>query len=122
MRFRRQVDENWVIDANLINSPSRVSAVDLESVAVHEIGHLLGLGHSSVEESIMYPTISAGQRKVELANDDVEGIHVLYGSNPNFNGTSSSTPAERETNGAHFVGPLWDLSLLLVLGFVLFFQ
>ncbi|KAL3644535.1 hypothetical protein CASFOL_009715 [Castilleja foliolosa] len=98
-------DENWVIDGDFL-SGSPFSAVDLESVAVHEIGHLLGLGHSSVEEAIMYPTISSGIRKVELANDDVMGIQELYGSNPNYNGSGPVlTPrGERDTNGARSVG------------------
>ncbi|KAL2464375.1 matrix metalloproteinase [Forsythia ovata] len=88
-RFHLDGDENWVIDGNFLNG-SPVSAVDLESVAVHEIGHLLRLGHSSVENAIMYPTISSGTRKVELANDDVIGIQELYGSNPNYNGSEPS--------------------------------
>ncbi|CAK9146269.1 unnamed protein product, partial [Ilex paraguariensis] len=108
-RLHLDDDENWVVDGNFIDAPSGTSAVDLESVAVHEIGHLLGLGHSSVEEAIMYPTISSGSRKTELANDDIEGIQVLYGANPNYNGTSTLTPAQRDTNGAHFLGPFWDL-------------
>ncbi|GFP80065.1 metalloendoproteinase 1 [Phtheirospermum japonicum] len=100
-------DENWVINGDFL-SGSPFSAVDLESVAVHEIGHLLGLGHSSVEEAIMYPTISSGVRKVELANDDVMGIQELYGSNPNYNGSGPVlTPrGERDTSGAHGGGCL----------------
>ncbi|KAH7866501.1 hypothetical protein Vadar_021231 [Vaccinium darrowii] len=48
----------------------------------------------------MYPTISTGTKKVDLAGDDVEGIQVLYGSNPNYNGSTTATttrrPGERE--------------------------
>ncbi|KAI9121627.1 hypothetical protein K1719_008660 [Acacia pycnantha] len=62
------------------------TAVDLESVEVNEIGHLLGLGHSSVEEAIMYSTISSRTRKMTLADDGIQGIQQLYGSNPNYNG------------------------------------
>ncbi|KAE9466098.1 hypothetical protein C3L33_01967, partial [Rhododendron williamsianum] len=29
-------------------------------------------------------TVAAGKRKVELGNDDIEGIQELYGSNPNY--------------------------------------
>ncbi|OVA14349.1 Peptidase M10 [Macleaya cordata] len=53
--------------------------MDLESVAVHEIGHLLGLGHSSEPNSIMFPSISSGVKKRELHGDDVQGIRHLYG-------------------------------------------
>ncbi|XP_050237242.1 metalloendoproteinase 5-MMP-like [Mercurialis annua] len=101
-RLHLDNDEDWVVSGDISRS-TLLSAVDLESVAVHEIGHLLGLGHSSVEEAIMYPSIPSRSRKVELANDDIAGIQVLYGSNPNFNGSSSSTPSaqERETSGAY---------------------
>ncbi|KAK4402849.1 Metalloendoproteinase 2-MMP [Sesamum angolense] len=117
-RFHLDGDENWVIDGNFLNS-SPMSAVDLESVAVHEIGHLLGLGHSSVEEAIMYPTISSGTRKVELANDDIMGIQELYGSNPSYNGSDPTlTPrTEWDTSGAPRVDYLlWRRGMLLVIG------
>ncbi|KZV27082.1 metalloendoprotein 1-like [Dorcoceras hygrometricum] len=101
-RLHLDNDENWVIDGNFITA-APLSAVDLESVAVHEIGHLLGLGHSSVEEAIMYPSIRSGVRKVELANDDITGIQELYGSNPNFNGSGPVlTPRqERDSSSGH---------------------
>lgn len=50
---------------------------DLETVAVHEIGHLLGLAHSNGANSVMVPGY-AGQRRV-LSTDDVAGIQSLYG-------------------------------------------
>lgn len=84
--FHLDAAENWVV-----NGGSSLSGVDLESVAVHEIGHLLGLGHSSVEEAIMYPSITTGTTRVSLAQDDITGIQDLYGSNPNNNGSSTST-------------------------------
>ncbi|KAF2302456.1 hypothetical protein GH714_036416 [Hevea brasiliensis] len=113
------LDENWVDSGDVSTSPI-LSAVDLESVAVHEIGHLLGLGHSSVEEAIMYPSIPSRTRKVELAQDDIDGIQQLYGKNPNYNGTSTSSIQERETSGADYVHSRWSLiSFLMRVGFLL---
>ncbi|PON59789.1 Peptidase M10A, stromelysin-type [Parasponia andersonii] len=56
--------------------------VDLESVAVYEIGHLLGLGHDdTVPDAIMYSKFSYGTTKRNLHADDIRGIRALYGLN-----------------------------------------
>ncbi|OEL20950.1 Metalloendoproteinase 2-MMP [Dichanthelium oligosanthes] len=120
-RFHLDAAEAWVAGGDVSRSSSP-GAVDLESVAVHEIGHLLGLGHSSVPEAIMYPTIRTGTRKVELEADDVQGIQSLYGSNPNFTPTSPATSSrEMDSSGAGagfrpdsvFVGVVAAVGLLL---------
>ena len=49
----------------------------LIQVAVHEIGHALGLGHSDVKGAVMWPTASKG--RVKLHQDDIDGIRKLYG-------------------------------------------
>uniref|UniRef100_A0A0E0K0V5 Peptidase metallopeptidase domain-containing protein n=1 Tax=Oryza punctata TaxID=4537 RepID=A0A0E0K0V5_ORYPU len=101
-RFHLDAAEAWVASGDLSTSSSFGTAVDLESVAVHEIGHLLGLGHSSVPDSIMYPTIRTGTRKVDLESDDVLGIQSLYGTNPNFKGVTPTSPStsSREMDGS----------------------
>ena len=66
----------WVAVAG---SLSAGDIFDLESVVVHEIGHILGLDHSDVARAIMYPTIAPRTRKVNLANDDIWGVWGLYG-------------------------------------------
>ncbi|KAH1264421.1 Metalloendoproteinase 3-MMP [Glycine max] len=103
--FHLDSAEDWVASGD-VTKASLSNAVDLESVAVHEIGHLLGLGHSSVEDAIMYPTITARTRKVELNEDDIQGIQVLYGSNPNFTGTPATSSRESDTSdgGVRHVG------------------
>ncbi|PSS11539.1 Metalloendoproteinase [Actinidia chinensis var. chinensis] len=80
-RFHLDGSEKWAVD---FGSEKSKVAVDLESVATHEIGHVLGLAHSSVKEAVMYPSLSPRTKKVDLKMDDVEGVQALYGSNPNF--------------------------------------
>lgn len=79
-RFHLDEDEEWAIDGRNLNATS----FDMETVVMHEIGHVLGLAHSSVAAAVMYPTVPMGKKKVELDNDDIDGIQSLYGSNPNF--------------------------------------
>ncbi|XP_077236999.1 metalloendoproteinase 2-MMP-like [Tasmannia lanceolata] len=64
-------DDSWGVDKSS-------DKFDLESVAVHEFGHLLGLGHSSDPNAVMQSGIGPGERRVDLDEDDIQGIHALY--------------------------------------------
>jgi len=48
----------------------------LLNVAIHEIGHLLGLSHSQDEAAIMFAFYSP--ERFNLAQDDIDGIQELY--------------------------------------------
>ncbi len=56
---------------------SETQNVDLLTVAAHEIGHNLGLDHSSDPNALMFPSYSGPHRS--LGNDDIAGVQSLYG-------------------------------------------
>lgn len=62
--------EAWNIDYGLF------------TVALHEIGHSLGLAHSKISQSVMYPTHS--ENKIKLHWDDRDGINELYGESTEY--------------------------------------
>ncbi|XP_058753828.1 metalloendoproteinase 1-like [Vicia villosa] len=71
------IDVGLLRRTNSIKSPMAiVKQFDLETVALHEMGHLLGLGHSSDPESAMFPQYSGVRRN--LNQNDVDGILALY--------------------------------------------
>ena len=53
--------------------------INLDWVAVHEFGHSLGLEHTNVRESIMYPWYKEYFPNIELTEDDIFGIQALHG-------------------------------------------
>ncbi|KAJ4703020.1 Metalloendoproteinase [Melia azedarach] len=66
-------DEPWVVGAV-------PEGVDIETVALHELGHIFGLQHSSVEQAAMYPFVALESTKRVLDQDDILGIKTLYAS------------------------------------------
>lgn len=72
-------DERWTVA-----SPTPPDGVDLESVALHEFGHSLGLWHSSVGQPVMYPFYTTSKRA--LLPDDRQAIGALYASWERLNG------------------------------------
>lgn len=69
------------VDMTDLDDPSVLNKIDYQSVLVHELGHLLGLNHTSVDDdpvSIMNPTLRKGQTKRYLSPGDVFRIKTLY--------------------------------------------
>ncbi|MHC4631477.1 MAG: matrixin family metalloprotease [Planctomycetota bacterium] len=73
-------DMHFDVSRTWVNDPSDVTGngkYDFYTVALHELGHSLGLDHSSVVGSVMEP-VYAGSRRT-LTADDITGIQALYG-------------------------------------------
>lgn len=71
------------ISKTIFGSYCWVAGVNLFMVAAHEFGHSLGLSHSSVSESLMYPWYNNHNDlsgDFELSDDDRYGIQQIYGN------------------------------------------
>ena len=68
------LSESWEIG----NSRGE-EAFDLMYVAVHEIGHALGLDHSENDGAIMNGLVEPNYEFRNLTTSDVEAIHEIYG-------------------------------------------
>ena len=70
--FEADIDINVSFDFG-----SASTSYDTQSVITHEIGHLLGLGHSQYTSALMYGTINKGTIK-SITSDDIAGIAAIY--------------------------------------------
>ena len=67
-------DEQWTVSDGTSNKYS------LLPVALHEVGHVLGLKHSSDRNSVMYEFYNKKSSSIQLDDDDVNGIQRMYGT------------------------------------------
>lgn len=63
--------ENWTLD--------EYNGKNLLGIAMHELGHSLGLDHSKVKGSVMAPIYRGWDPFLRLSQDDIDGITALYG-------------------------------------------
>lgn len=88
--YTQRSNGTWrIYDADIVTNPSvnyaslgeacSGSEFYVEGVMVHEVGHLLGLGHSSVSGATMFPSVSGcNNGPASLATDDRNAINDLY--------------------------------------------
>jgi hypothetical protein len=67
-------DETWTLEERANNA----QPIDLETTAIHEIGHVIGLDHSGVAGSVMKVNYTGSQRT--LGTDDLDGLAALFKS------------------------------------------
>jgi hypothetical protein len=83
--------------------PIDFGSIDFETIAVHELGHFLGLGHTSIEGAAMFPAYP-GRAQRALEADDQAGVCTLY-PRPCACGARDPCPA-----GFHCVEGLCELT------------
>jgi len=72
----------------------------IEDIAAHELGHALGLNHSTSTDATMYPSYSYCSMAFRtLAADDISGAKALY---PNVSNTAPTVTIATPANGSSY--------------------
>ncbi|KAI9108225.1 hypothetical protein K1719_020708 [Acacia pycnantha] len=104
------VKENWVVPTADNGMVMEDDGLDIETVAMHQIGHMVGFPHTTTEEAaVMFPFMERGQRKLEFATNESKRIQQVFRSDyasPSYGGAAGG------------VGPGWaGLGIALLLSF-----
>ena len=99
-----QTESNIVFNSEyswrVYDGPASNDPIDFRRVAVHELGHALGLGHEEYARSIMAASGNRGDIIIRPQADDIAGVAALYEV-----ATTPSPPNDDFSNAITILGP-----------------
>jgi hypothetical protein len=101
-------DEDWVTTGTVVGAT--MASIDLESILLHELGHVLGLGHEdSMGSGIGAPIMQSfhnvdGTWARTLTADDIAGVQTLYAAVGDNDGGVIPEPSTIVLFGAGLMG------------------
>jgi hypothetical protein len=98
---------DWATDAQ-IDSGDCFNEHSIQSTATHEIGHLMGLGHSceegeactelsKLEATMFWSAGACNTQRSQINEDDIDGITAIYGPYATFQCSRELTPGDADT-------------------------
>ncbi|XP_057762045.1 metalloendoproteinase 5-MMP-like [Arachis stenosperma] len=81
-------NKNWGVLNRATQEDNRI--IDIDTVVMHQLGHLLGLSHSNQNDSVMNPNIWSGKPRKVFSIGEKQQIKQVYSPNGNGNGVGSS--------------------------------
>ncbi len=84
---------------------------DIETVAIHEFGHALGMGHSAMQQACMFAYYTG--TKQALTSDDTQGIQSIYGARQpdSFDAVSGNNTLQTASNINGYMNGQGQISL-----------
>ena len=100
---RRVVTDREFVEADIVMDRERVdSGACFASTVTHELGHVLGLGHSDDPRDLMYPSYQPGRAAACLLQPspaEVELLRSLYGRDAGPSVDAGPGPRRRSVRG-----------------------
>ena len=87
------------------------------STFAHELGHAIGIGHSPIDYSLMYYSVTAGVVNEHLTEDDADAFTYLYPKDKKAGGLLGACGTISFDNDDDNNGPL-QFVLTLIMGFL----